>query len=197
MPPAAEKPSPKTEDRNSKAEPEDKTSEDKNQGVTLSRTVTRVSQYSGPIPPAEEFARYEKTYPGSADRLFTMAEREQEDTVSVRKWSLLAATVFGLATLAAIAYILTANPNAFMLVALAAAHVLPSITDFMRGITDNALSKKERELEIQIRKDNHELDMIAARQRLELGSGSDESVTQRARRLESENESNDFQEGNR
>lgn len=197
MAPAAENPSPETEDRNSNAETEGTNFADENQGVTVSRSVTRVRQYSGPIPPSEEFARYEEIHPGSAERLFTMAEREQDDIVSFRKWSLLAATVFGLATLAAIAYILTANPNAFMLIALAAAHVLPSITDFMRGMTDNALSKKERELEIQIRKDNHELDMIAARKQLELPSGSDESVIQRTRRLESESESNDFQEGNR
>ena len=46
--------------------------------VSLTRRVTQVRHYSGPIPPAEEFARYEKVYPGSADRLFSMAEREQE-----------------------------------------------------------------------------------------------------------------------
>ena len=62
---------------------------------------------------------------------------------------------------------------------------------------DSALTRKERELEIQIRKDNHELDMIAARKQLELPSGADESITQRARRLESDNDSADAQEGNR
>ncbi|MCY3798180.1 MAG: hypothetical protein OXG84_10245, partial [Chloroflexi bacterium] len=132
----------------------------------------------------------------SAGRIFSMAEREQEDIVSLRNKSLLSATVVALATIAAIAYILTANPNALILLALAVAHVLPSITDFIRGMNESALSKKERELEIQIRKDNHELDMIAAKQRLELGSGSEDSITQRAQRLESNDESDDIIEAN-
>ena len=75
--------------------------------------------------------------------------------------------------------------------------MLPSITDFIKSMADSALSKKERELEIQIRKDNHELDMIAAKQKLQLPATSDESVTQRARRLESGEESTDSQEGKR
>ena len=69
---------------------EDRDTDDENQDVTVTRTVTVVKHQSGPIPPAEEFARYEEIYPGSADRLFSMAEREQKDFVSFRKWSLLA-----------------------------------------------------------------------------------------------------------
>lgn len=187
MPPASENPSPKTED---------KETDNENQDVTVSRTVTQVSRYSGPIPSAEEFARYEEIYPGSADRLFSMAEREQKDFVSFRKWSLLAATIVAITSVIAIALILTANPESLVLVALAIAYALPAITDFIRGIVDSQLSRKERELEIQIRKDNHELDMIAARQRLELGSGSEDSVTQRAQRLEAGNEPGELQEGN-
>ncbi len=30
--------------------------------------------YSGPIPPASEFAKYEHVLPGSADRIIAMAE---------------------------------------------------------------------------------------------------------------------------
>ncbi len=199
MPPAAEKPSPKTEDRDQEAESELTDAGDETQDVefTPTRTYTQVRRVSGPIPSAEEFARYEDAYPGSADRILSMAEREQDDIVAFRTKALVAATIVAVVTIVAIAYILSATPNALILLALATAHVLPSITDFIRGMNDSALTKKERELEIQIRKDNHELDMTAARQRLELGSGSDESVTQRARRLESESESNDFQEGNR
>ena len=44
--------------------------------VQLSRT--EVSLFSGPLPPAEELARYEDALPGSADRIVTMAEKEQE-----------------------------------------------------------------------------------------------------------------------
>jgi uncharacterized membrane protein len=39
------------------------------------RQLVAVSQhYSGPIPPASEFAKYEKVLPGSADRIIAMAE---------------------------------------------------------------------------------------------------------------------------
>ena len=124
-----------------------------------------------------------------------MAEREQEDFVSFRTRALVAATVVAVVTIVAIAYILTANPNALILLALATAHILPPITDFIRGMNDTALTKKERELEIQIREDNHELDMIAARKELQLTSGSDEAITQRTRRLESGSESADAQKG--
>lgn len=198
MPSSSEKTSPKPEDLSDDAKSNHKDTDDDNQNAEIRQTqrITSVRSYSGPIPPADEFARYEEVYPGSAGRIFSMAEREQEDIVSLRNRSLLSATVVALATIAAIAYILTANPNALILLALAVAHVLPSITDFIRGMNESALSKKERELEIQIRKDNHELDMISAKQRLELGSGSEDSVTQRAQRLESSDESDDFLEAN-
>lgn len=187
MPPVSENPSPKTEG---------KETNDENQDVTVARAVTEVRHYSGPIPPAEEFARYEEIYPGSGARLFSMAEREQKDVVSFRKWSLIAATFVAITSVIAIAVILTANPESLVLVALAIAYALPAITDFIRGIVDSQLSRKERELEIQIRKDNHELDMIAARQRLELDTGSEDSVTRRANRLEAGNDSSDLREGN-
>ena len=125
-----------------------------------------------------------------------MAEREQDVIVAFRTKALVSATIVAVVTIVAIAYILSATPNALILLALATAHVLPSIADFIGGMNDSALTRKERELEIQIRKDNHELDMLAAKQRLELGTGSDDSVTQRANRLEAGNEPGEFQEGN-
>lgn len=199
MPSSSEQTSPNPEDQNddAKSNRKDSDGDSQNAEIRQTRRITSVRSYSGPIPSAEEFARYEKAYPGSADRIFSMAEREQEDIVSFRNKSLLAATVVAIVTIVAIAYILTSTPNALILLALAVVHVLPSVTDFIRGMTDSALTRKERELEIQIRKDNHELDMIAAKKQLELPSGSEESITQRARRLESENDSADAQEGNR
>ncbi len=178
---------------NHNVEGENQSAKDENQDTdaSVTRRVTQVSSYSGPIPPAEEFARYEEIYPGSAKHLFSMAEREQEEIVSFRNKSLIAATSVAIVTILAIAYILTANPNALILIALAVAHVLPSITDFIRGMFDSALTKKERELEITIRKDNHELDMIAARKQLELPTGSDESITQMTYRLAETSESGD------
>jgi uncharacterized membrane protein len=34
--------------------------------------------YSGPLPPASEFERYEKAMPGAAERVLALAEREAE-----------------------------------------------------------------------------------------------------------------------
>jgi len=34
--------------------------------------------YDGPLPPASEFERYEKAYPGTAERVLALAEREAE-----------------------------------------------------------------------------------------------------------------------
>ena len=184
MPPAGKQPVPKPEDENQ--EPD----------VTITRKVSEVKSYSGPIPPAEEFARYEEVYPGSAGRLISMAEREQQEIVSFRNKSLIATTIVTLTIIVAIAHILTLNPNVLVLGALAIAQALPSITDFLRGISENAMAKKEQELDIQIRKDHHELEMEAARQQLLLPSSSDHDSAQMLDRLESSSESTDSQKGN-
>ena len=192
------------EDKNEEAEIENREPEDRNREaqnenqeaeLTLTHEVRTVRSYSGPIPPAEEFARYEDVFPGSANRLFSMAEREQDEIVSFRNKSLLATTVIAIATIIAIAHILTLNPNTFVLAALAISYALPPITGFLRGMSDNALAKKERELDIQIRKDVHEIDMKAARQQLMLPSSSDQDSSGRLRRLESDNESTDAEQG--
>ncbi|WP_156680320.1 DUF2335 domain-containing protein [Sphingomonas profundi] len=43
--------------------------------LVLTRTMSKV--HSGPIPSAEEMEHLERVHPGSADRCFTMAEKEQ------------------------------------------------------------------------------------------------------------------------
>lgn len=40
---------------------------------------------SGPLPPSGEFARYEQTLPGSADRILSMAELEQKERLAENK----------------------------------------------------------------------------------------------------------------
>ena len=46
----------------------------------LINEIVRIEQrsYSGPLPPPQVLAEYEKTLKGSADRILQMAEREQE-----------------------------------------------------------------------------------------------------------------------
>jgi uncharacterized membrane protein len=46
----------------------------KNQVQTVSQQVT----YVGPLPPANEFAKYESALPGAADRILLIAEKEME-----------------------------------------------------------------------------------------------------------------------
>ena len=41
-------------------------------------SVHMVSAHKGPLPSAQEFALYEKTWPGSADTILRMAETEQK-----------------------------------------------------------------------------------------------------------------------
>ena len=174
--------------------PED---QDKKHEIKLSREVREV-RYSGPVPPAEEFARYEEVLPGSADRLISMAEREQTSIVSFRSKALVATTIVTLFTIAAIAFILTLEAYAFVVAALAVAQALPPITDFLKGISDNRMARKEQELDIQIRKDRHELEMKAAGQQLSLPPGSDDDSSRIPQRLASENvQSNDKQDSSK
>lgn len=170
------------------AMPED---QDKKHEITLSQEV----RYSGPIPPAEEFARYEDVLPGSADRLISMAEREQTSIISFRSQALVATTIVTIVTIAAIAFILTLEAYALVVAALALAQALPPITNFLRGISAIRMARKQQELDIQIRRDHHELDMKAARQRLSLSPGSDDDSSRTPPRLTSENEQSNDEEG--
>lgn len=56
---------------------------------TKSNQKTEVSILSrinvGPIPSAEELARYESIKPGFADRILKMAEKEQEERINLNK----------------------------------------------------------------------------------------------------------------
>ena len=64
------------------------------------------TKFSGPLPPPEDFARYEHTLPGTADRIVTMAEKaldgaiEDEAQARRNEWLLLnGSTIIGLALL--------------------------------------------------------------------------------------------------
>ena len=72
--------------------------------------TTIVAQYQGPLPAAAEMERYEQVQRGSADRILTMAEGEQENRHSLEMvglvgglvvWTLLLAATVLLAWLGA------------------------------------------------------------------------------------------------
>jgi len=68
------------------------------------QSAFRMSHFSGPLPPPEALAGYEKILPGAADRIFKMAEDQNahrrhlettaiESKVSVQKWGLIGGLV--------------------------------------------------------------------------------------------------------
>ena len=50
--------------------------------TTVTAQETRISSHSGPLPSPVVLAEYERLFPGSAERFFVMAEKEQNDRVS-------------------------------------------------------------------------------------------------------------------
>lgn len=42
-------------------------------------------QYSGPLPPAQQYAQYEQVCPGSADRILQMAEKQSSHRHGIEK----------------------------------------------------------------------------------------------------------------
>lgn len=45
---------------------------------TSGSSTTILAGFSGPLPPSEQFRRYEEVCPGAADRILGLAEREAE-----------------------------------------------------------------------------------------------------------------------
>jgi uncharacterized membrane protein len=49
-----------------------------NNRIPLGQLIALSALHVGPLPPAEELAKYERVLPGSADRIVAMAEKEQQ-----------------------------------------------------------------------------------------------------------------------
>jgi len=69
-----------------------------------------ISQFSGPLPPPEELAKYDRILPGSADRIIRMAEQQsthRQDLESVviganasnQKWGLICAFIVAMSAI--------------------------------------------------------------------------------------------------
>jgi uncharacterized membrane protein len=69
-----------------------------------------ISQFSGPLPPPEELAKYDRILPGSADRIIRMAEQQSmhrqnlESVVlganaSSQKWGLICAFIIAMSAI--------------------------------------------------------------------------------------------------
>lgn len=46
------------------------------------------TSYSGPLPPASEYAKYEQVHPGSADRILIMAEDQSHHRQAIETYAL-------------------------------------------------------------------------------------------------------------
>lgn len=46
---------------------------------SVSELTLEARQFTGPLPPPEQLLQYEQISPGFADRIVTMAEKEQEN----------------------------------------------------------------------------------------------------------------------
>jgi uncharacterized membrane protein len=53
---------------------------------TADTSLVGVSLYHGPLPPAAEFAAYEQSYPGAANRILALAEADQKATFEERRF---------------------------------------------------------------------------------------------------------------
>ena len=71
--------------------------------------------HSGPLPPPEDFAEYEKALAGSCDRILKMAEKQQDYVYEINKrrldgdfsearWGQVCAVILGLVGIAACVY---------------------------------------------------------------------------------------------
>lgn len=58
----------------------------------IQKVVTMMQSYEGPLPPASEFAKYEKVQKGAANRIIKMAEAALDAEIKDRSWH--NATVF-------------------------------------------------------------------------------------------------------
>ena len=59
-------------------------------GVTTTLTQTKVSAHSGPLPAPETLAEYEQFLPGSAERIFAMAEAQLSHRLHIEESQLRA-----------------------------------------------------------------------------------------------------------
>ena len=72
-----------------------------------SLTQVARSVYSGPLPPAVEFVKYEEVMPGAGDRILKLAEGEQNlraKTIAMEGRRINAATLISLATIGVSAF---------------------------------------------------------------------------------------------
>lgn len=56
-------------------------------------TITSFSAFSGPIPPPEMLAQYEKIFPGAAKQIVSMAQAQSNHRMAIEKKAITSATI--------------------------------------------------------------------------------------------------------
>jgi uncharacterized membrane protein len=51
----------------------------------VGKVALKITEFSGPLPPPEQLARYNQVLPGAADRIVTMAERQSAHRIELEK----------------------------------------------------------------------------------------------------------------
>lgn len=81
--------------------------EDGRQRETLTRVEARFERYAGPIPSSKEMRGHEDVLPGSADRILSMAEREQKFQIAYAMCGLFFGFIAALLLIALSAYVVS------------------------------------------------------------------------------------------
>ena len=130
--------------------------------------------YRGPLPPEDTLAGYEKVLPGSADRVFSMVERQQryEFTDRLLKTSVNLLGLLLIVGLAAL-FVLLGAPELIAALAAATPTVIAisgGIVTVWRNVRKGHIDRErhkhtlqieteQHDLDIQIRREQHQLDM--------------------------------------
>ena len=106
----------------------------------MQKVVTMMQSYEGPLPPASEFAKYEKVNKGAANRIIKMAEKALDAEVEDRAlhgktvfWSMVASRgILYLLVIVSMILILVGKEVAGFITALVPAIQVLSNIDFSR-----------------------------------------------------------------
>ena len=107
----------------------------------IRKVVTMMQSYEGPLPPASEFAKYEKVHKGAADRIIGMAEDALKAEIKDRWWHNI--TVFwAMLSSRALLFILLAVSVVLLLMGQPIAALLTGIGPIIQGLFNIDFTKK-------------------------------------------------------
>lgn len=118
----------------------------------MQKVVTMMQSYEGPLPPASEFARYEKVHKGAANRIIKMAEKALDAEINDHAlhgktvfWSMVASRgLLYLLVIVSMILILVGKEVAGFITALVPAIQVLSSIDFSRHKPEKKTPQKKK-----------------------------------------------------